>query len=80
MILTFAEAASVAALTADLETEGVLIACGVFSVTLVSLFGASLCVKDYNNIMMGLAMGTGFAGIIMLFLLPFLLMSFWGSF
>ena len=46
LLLTLAEAASVCAMTADLDTVGVLISCGVFSVTLLCLFGSSLCVEN----------------------------------
>ena len=46
LLMTLAEAASVCAMTADLETVGVLITCGVFCVTLLCLFGGTMCVKD----------------------------------
>ena len=79
LLMTLAEAASVCAMTADLDTVGVLISCGVFSLTLLCLFGSSLFVKDKNSLRLGLVMGTGLAGLITLFCLPFLLMNFYGK-
>ena len=79
LLVTLAESASVCAFTAKLEPTSVLICIGVLSVTLLLLTCGALYARESRELQNALVTSTVAAGLIQLFCLPFLLLTFYGK-
>ena len=79
LLVTLAESCSVCAFTAKLEPTSVLICIGVLSVTLLLLTCGALYARESRELQNALVTSTVAAGLIQLFCLPFLLLTFYGK-